>query len=172
MKIDSAPGKGCRVEVLLPSRAKETTGNPAEPLPKSAKEAPQSPRPSGPIRVLIADDHKILRQGLASIINSQPDLELAGEAKDGREAVELARQLRPDVVVMDIEMPGTNGVDATRTIATEHPEIRVIGLSMHTREDMEQAMRAAGAFEYLPKDGPAENLLAAIRNVLSATTMR
>jgi len=165
MKIDSSPGKGCRIDVLFPSRAKETPVDLIGPPPKSAKEAPQSSRTSGPIRVLIADDHKILRQGLAAIIDSEPDLVLAGEAKDGREAIELARRLKPDVVIMDVEMPGTNGIDATRTIAAKHPEIRVIGLSMHTREDMEQAMRVAGASEYLPKDGPAENLLAAIRGL-------
>jgi CheY-like chemotaxis protein len=172
LKIDSSPGKGCRVEISLPSRAKEKDLNVTAPFRRGV-EVRASRRPgrerqgAGPIRVLIADDHKILRQGLASIINSETDLELVGEAKNGREAIELVRQFEPDVVIMDIEMPGTNGIDATRAIAAERPQIRVIGLSMHTREDMEQAMRAAGAREYLPKDGPAEDLLAAIRGVLT-----
>ena len=172
IKIDSAPGKGCRIEVFFPSRAADKGPDVTGPFPRSVRvgvsRGPARERQaSGPIRVLIADDHRILRQGLASIINSEPDLELVAEAKDGREAIELARRLKPDVVIMDIEMPGTNGIDATRTIAAEAPEIRVIGLSMHTREDMEQAMRAAGASEYLPKDGPAEDLLAAIRGFVS-----
>ncbi|RPJ61530.1 MAG: response regulator [Acidobacteria bacterium] len=169
IKIDSAPGKGCRIEIFYPSRAEDQGPDVTKPLRKGPVPVPRGQESAGPIRVLIADDHKILRQGLASIINSEPDLELVGEAKDGREAIELARQLSPDIVIMDIEMPGTNGIDATRTIAAEKPEIRVIGLSMHTREDMEQAMRAAGASKYLPKDGPAEDLLAAIRGSLPDT---
>jgi len=173
MKIDAAPRKGCRVEISLPSRAEDKLLDVAAPVRRDARQKAAGGKESfGPLRVLIADDHKILRQGLASIINPEPDLELVGEAKDGREAIELARRLKPDVVIMDIEMPGTNGIDATRAIAAEMPEIRVVGLSMHTREDMEQAMRAAGASEYLPKDGPAENLLAAIRGVVAATAMR
>jgi PAS domain S-box-containing protein len=166
MKIDAAPGMGCRVEIFLPSRAQEEGPDVAVPVSRYLGGKASGGREfSGPLRVLIADDHKILRQGLASIINPQPDLELVGEAKDGREAIELARRLKPDVVIMDIEMPGTNGIDATRAIAAEIPDIRIVGLSMHTREDMEQTMRAAGASEYLPKDGPPEKLLAAIRGL-------
>jgi PAS domain S-box-containing protein len=166
LKIDSAPGEGCRIEVRFPFQAEERVSEKtAAAMGKAPEETTYRRRrtSSGRIRVLIVDDHKILRQGLSSIISREPDLDLVGEAKDGVEAITLTRQLDPDVVIMDIEMPGFNGIEATRAILAERPAVRVVGLSMHTREDMEESMRAAGASEYLPKDGPAENLLAAIR---------
>lgn len=172
MKIHSAPGKGCRVEILFPSRARSEVSKDSEPSLIPSGTSPPHRDSSGRIRVLIADDHKILRQGLSAIIKAEPDLELVGEAKDGGEAIELTRSLNPDVVIMDIEMPGTNGIDATRAIVRERPEMRVIGLSMHTREDVEQSMRSAGACEYFPKDAPAENLLSAIRRQASTNPVR
>ena len=114
--------------------------------------------------MLLADDHELLREGLASVLQDQTDIEVVGEASDGQVAVELAFKTRPDVVVMDVAMPRLSGVDATRLITAAHPHIRVIGLSMHEQADMAGAMRGAGAVAYLPKDSPVEELIAAIRN--------
>jgi signal transduction histidine kinase/CheY-like chemotaxis protein len=115
------------------------------------------------IRVIIADDHAIMRQGLASLLQNQPDILVAGQASDGAEAVELTLKLRPDVVLMDVSMPLLNGMEATRRIISEAPEVAVIGLSMHASEEVRQTMLEAGACEYLLKDRPASELLSAIK---------
>ena len=113
--------------------------------------------------MLLADDHEIVRQGLVGILQIEPDIEVVGEAADGEDAVELARKLQPDVVIMDVTMPRMTGIEATQLIRRELPKTRVIGLSMHAESDMAEAMRAAGAFAYLTKGGPSEDLIAAIR---------
>lgn len=115
------------------------------------------------IRVLLADDHKILRDGLANLLREQPDILLVGEVGDGQAAVDRARELHPDVIVMDITMPKLTGIEATRLITREMPDVRVIGLSMHEHEDMASAMQNAGAVNYLTKDGDVEALIRAIR---------
>jgi len=115
------------------------------------------------IRVLLADDHQMMREGLAALLHREPDIEMVGAAFNGEEAVDLARRLRPDVVVMDVTMPRLNGIEATRQIVAELASVRVIGLSMHEEADMAAAMREAGASDYLTKDSPPEVLVAAIR---------
>lgn len=120
-------------------------------------------QPTRKLRIVLADDHRIMRQGLIMLLEEEPDLEVVGEAANGREAVELTRQHRPDVVIMDISMPVLNGIEATRQITVEMPDVRVIGLSMHETADMGQAMREAGAAGYLAKGGPLDALTAAIR---------
>jgi len=113
--------------------------------------------------VLLADDHEIVREGLASILDEYADLDVVGEAGDGHEAVRLARRHAPDVVVMDVAMPGLDGVGATRHIVAAMPGVRVIGLSLHDSPELAAAMTAAGAVAYLHKDGPLEDLIAQIR---------
>ena len=116
-------------------------------------------------RVLIADDHQIMRQGLRSMIENETDFECVAEAEDGLEAVRLARQLHPDVVIMDIAMPNLNGIEATKQIKAELPDVEVIVLSMHaTRAYVAQVLHA-GAAGYLLKDSPFEDLIAALRSV-------
>ena len=115
------------------------------------------------IRVLVADDHAILREGLAGLLAEEPDIDVVGQAGDGQEALELARRIAPQVVLMDITMPVLNGIDATRQIKAEMPQIRVIGLSMHEDQAMIAAMYEAGADAYLVKNGPSESLVEAIR---------
>ena len=115
------------------------------------------------IRVLLVDDHEIMRRGLAVLLADEPDIELVGEAENGVAGVDLAGRLLPDVVIMDVSMPGMSGTEATGLIKQAHPATRVIGLSMHDLDGTEEAMRAAGAEAYLTKDGPVEDLLCAIR---------
>lgn len=120
-------------------------------------------RDSDGVRVMIVDDHMILRTGLVHLLSAEEGIHIVAEAGDGEQAVELARRHRPDVITMDVTMPGMSGIDATRQIRREFPEIRIIGLSMHVSRDMAQQMRDAGAERYLAKDGPLEELAEAIR---------
>jgi PAS domain S-box-containing protein len=115
------------------------------------------------IRVLLADDHQLLREGLATLLRDQPGIEVVGEASDGREAVDMALQTHPDVVLMDVTMPGLNGIEATRSIKAALPNASVIGLSMHEADEMAGPMRNAGAAAYLAKTGSADALIEAIR---------
>jgi DNA-binding NarL/FixJ family response regulator len=117
------------------------------------------------IRILLADDHEIVRQGLRSLLEKEPDLEVVGEAEDGRKVLGLVRQLLPDVVVMDISMPNLNGADATRQIVRGFPKVKVIGLSIHSRRAFVADMLKAGASGYVLKECPVDELIEAIRIV-------
>ena len=121
--------------------------------------------PSKKIRVLLADDHKILRQGVRLLIDSQTDMEVVGEAKTGREAIEEARRLKPDVVVMDVSMPELNGIEGTRQICDEMKHTRVLALSMHKDAVYVREILRAGARGYLLKDSEDDDLVRAIRCV-------
>jgi DNA-binding NarL/FixJ family response regulator len=117
---------------------------------------------------MLADDHAVVRQGIANLIENEPDMEVVAEACDGQEAVALAAKLLPDVILMDLSMPKLNGVEATRIIHNDWPDIRIIGLSMFVEDDRSRAMRDAGAVNYVTKSGPAKNLIAAIRKSVRA----
>jgi len=119
------------------------------------------------IRILLADDHAVVRQGFKMILGAQPDMEIVGEAGNGRDAVELAEQLRPEVVVMDVAMPELNGIEATRRITDALPHTRILALSMHKDSVYVRETLRAGARGYLLKDSPAGDLLAAVRAVAS-----
>jgi PAS domain S-box-containing protein len=116
------------------------------------------------IRILLADDHKIMREGLAGLILEQPDMEIVSEASNGLLALELARQIRPDVIIMDVNMPRMDGPEATRRIRKELPEVRVIALSMHEEQSIANRMHDAGASAFFTKGGPSEALIDAIRD--------
>ena len=116
-------------------------------------------------KILLADDHALVRQGFRLILAAQPDMEIVGEAGNGREAVELAEKLKPDVVVMDVAMPELNGVEATRRLATVAPRTRVLALSMHKDSVYVREILRAGARGYLLKDSVDTDLLAAVRAV-------
>jgi two-component system, NarL family, response regulator NreC len=117
------------------------------------------------IRILLADDHAVVRQGFRMILSAHSDLEIVGEAGNGREAVDLAATLRPDVVVMDVAMPDLNGIEATRRVTASNPHIRVVALSMHKDSVYVREILRAGARGYLLKDSVADDLVAAVRAV-------
>jgi DNA-binding NarL/FixJ family response regulator len=116
-----------------------------------------------PIRVLIADDHRFFRESLRQSCELEEDLEVVGEAQNGREAVELARRTRPDVVLMDLDMPVLDGVQATGLIVKEAPQTRVIVLTVHPLDQDVRTALSAGACDYLPKGVDEQALVAAIR---------
>src|SRR5579872_1496235 len=117
------------------------------------------------IRILLADDHAVVRQGFKMILGAQPDMEIVGEAGNGREAVELADSLKPDIVVMDVAMPELNGIEATRRLSASAPDARVVALSMHKDNVYVREILRAGARGYLLKDSVAGDLVAAVRAV-------
>ncbi len=121
-------------------------------------------------RIVLADDHQLVRSGLRALLEQQGDLAVIGEVGDGREAVRSARELRPELVVMDLEMPGLNGVEATRLIVSEVVGAKVLSLSMHSSPRFVEAAFAAGAAGYLLKDSTTEELVRAVRTVLSGRT--
>ncbi|AUC21780.1 MULTISPECIES: response regulator transcription factor [Polaribacter] len=118
------------------------------------------------IKIVLVDDHKLLRDGLRNIIEQRSNMHIIGEASDGREAIKICPKLLPNVVVMDVAMPGLNGVEATRQIHKNNPEIKIIGLSMHSSKQFIQSMFKAGAFAYLLKDGDSDELITAICTVM------
>ncbi|HMK49361.1 MAG TPA: response regulator transcription factor [Thermodesulfovibrionales bacterium] len=119
------------------------------------------------IRILIADDHKIVRDGLRSLLEKQKGLQVVGEADNGRIALRLLKELKPDIIIMDIAMPDMNGIDATRQIMGVNPDVRVIALSMHSDKRYVTKMLQAGAVGYLLKDNDFEDLSKAILAVMA-----
>jgi DNA-binding NarL/FixJ family response regulator len=117
------------------------------------------------IRILLADDHTLMREGIKAILEDQPDILVVGEAEDGRETIRLAHQLRPNIVLMDIAMPSLNGLEATRQIKHEHPEINVLVLTMYDHEEYLRQLLEVGASGYILKRAAASELVAAIRAV-------
>lgn len=122
------------------------------------------------IKILLADDHKIIRDGLKTLLEKQPEMEVIGEAENGREAVRLAMKLKPDVVIMDVSMADLNGMEAARQIRKQYPGIKIIALSMHSDKRFVLGMLEAGASGYLLKDCAFEELSRAIRNVAANQT--
>jgi DNA-binding NarL/FixJ family response regulator len=122
------------------------------------------------IRIVLADDHAIVRHGLSRSFQSETDIDVVGQARDGHTTVEIVRELSPDIVVMDIGMPDLNGVEATRQIVKEMSRVKIIGLSMHSGDKYVREMFRAGASGYLLKDCPFEELVDAIKTVADGKT--
>ena len=119
------------------------------------------------ISILLADDHKILRDGIRSLLEKEPDYEVVGEADNGRTAIELACELKPDVIIMDIGMPDINGIEATKEILSRVPSIQVIALSVYSDKQFLVEMLNAGAKGYLVKDCAFDEMLSAVHSVVS-----
>jgi len=122
------------------------------------------------IRILLADDHTVVRQGLCRALQEEDDMEIVGQASDGHAAVRKAKELLPDVVIMDIDMPTLNGIEATREIHREVPGVRVIALSMHATKPYIKEILRAGSSAYLHKDCEFDELLRAVRTVADGRT--
>jgi PAS domain S-box-containing protein len=170
IEIDSAPGLGSRFRLIVPITEVNAEAEQGAIDKKARVSVAISAQPDSgtagvekKIRIALIDDHIVVRQGLAGLLRAEPDVEIIGEASDGQSAVDLIRELKPDVVLMDISMPGMDGIQATRIIHKEFPEIRVIGLSMFQEGEQQAAMREAGAVNYMTKSGPSEALIEAIR---------
>lgn len=174
LTIESKPGEGACFTIIAPAKA--SGPRPADEVEKNLEKVaclPPSPPPKSawsPLRdtgertrVLLVDDHEVLRQGLVSLLSEEKDLEVVGEARDGLEALAQARAVAPDVVLMDFSMPRMDGIEATRRLRREMPQVRVIGLSMYEEPDRSSAMLDAGATAYLTKSGKSAKLLEAIR---------
>ncbi len=181
MRIKSVKDKGTRFLIMVPDgELTATAPSPRErPAPESqsqseaarardeGRESLASQAPSRALRVLLADDHEIVRQGLISLLDEEQMIEIVGEAANGREAVNLASELRPDVIIMDVSMPLIDGDEATRQIKRLLPGTRVVALSMFEDAETITRMRTAGAEAYILKTASAEDLLAAIRGKAS-----
>lgn len=173
MTVDTAPGVGCRIVLTAPMAAGRRAGRP---LP--ADEETQRKMPaveagtaaadaggSRPIRILLVDDHRLMREALANLLECADDLAVMGQAVNGLEAIQMAAEMKPDVILMDAVMPELNGFEAAGKIAVSHPDIRIIGLSMHNDANTRQKMLDAGADAYLTKTGSLQTLLETIRKV-------
>jgi two-component system response regulator NreC len=122
------------------------------------------------VRIILAEDHRITREGLVNLLKERSDMEVVGEAENGREAVKLASELSPDLVIMDVTMPDLNGIDATRIITSGSNNTKVIALSMYSDKQFVQGMIQAGASGYLLKDCAFEELVSAIQAVIQGDT--
>jgi DNA-binding NarL/FixJ family response regulator len=118
------------------------------------------------IRLLIADDHALVRSGLRSMLQREPGVEIVGEARNGREAVELCRSLEPDLILMDVRMPEMDGLEATRAIKQECPGTGVLMVTMHENRDYMLEATKAGAAGYVLKDAPRNELISAVRRIV------
>jgi len=156
MDVQSTIAEGTQILLTAPigqvvqGREGRASPEPGEPSAATAR----IPRDGDLIRVLIVDDHKIMREGLKGLLDFQSDIEAVGEAADGPQAIELAETLKPDAIIMDVNLGEMNGMEATRQILSRDPNIAIIGLSMHNDADVAEAMRAAGARAYMTKGGP------------------
>ncbi len=158
----------------LPSRDAESRCQSLAEVQEAAPSPSKQPqgKSSGQVRLLLVDDHAIFRQGIANLLKAESDLHVVGEAADGRAALQEAARLLPDVVIMDLSMPVMDGVEATRRLLAQYPDLQVIGLSMHEAADRAGSMLEAGASAYLSKDRASEHLITAIRSCAAARLAR
>ncbi len=165
LQVESTPGRGSRFTLSAPLRTAESDQADAQTAHEARQtaEAAGTSRESRRTRILLADDHAVVRQALAMMLTQEHDLEVIGEAANGKQAVEMAGRLQPDVVLMDINMPVMNGIEATQQIRNSYPKTQVIGLSMFEERDQANAMQQVGAASYVSKGASPDTLLDSIR---------
>jgi CheY-like chemotaxis protein/anti-sigma regulatory factor (Ser/Thr protein kinase) len=185
LDVQSAPGQGATITMLLPLTQAKSGQSPSEALEIAAAaaaapkqdsahslfrftHAPLHPPPGNTIRLVLVDDHTMVRQGLRSLLESYEDVMIVGEGSNGEEAIELVEQLRPALVVMDLNMPKKNGIEATAMIKARFPETVVIGLSVQAGEEARRAIINAGGAVLLTKEAAVDELYRTIREVLDA----
>lgn len=165
--IDSSPGRGCAVRIDLPQSARDWESaaiSRETPDPGRGKEITgRTQKDPDVIRILIADDHPALREGLAALLDHKSDLSVVAQATNGLEAVELARKHRPHVVLIDVSMPRMDGIEAAARIRKALAGVRIVGLSMHDDAHVRDKMIAAGASAYVCKEAPAEEIIRVVR---------
>jgi CheY-like chemotaxis protein len=164
MRLESATERGAKVTLFIPTQLRAVDSTESHPAVAASTNEP-SKAPGGACRIVVADDHAIFREGLINLLSQDADLQVVGEAADGAEAINLTRKLHPDMLIVDVTMPKLSGIEVTTQLAREMPHLKIVGLSMHEREDMARAMRTAGAAAYLTKGGSSEALLSLIRNL-------
>ena len=166
--IHTSPQKGSKITVDVPVKWTEHENLAAGRIKTATVTSPRTvaEKFNGKIRLLLVDDHAILRNGLKALLLHELDMKVIGEAVDGIEAVEKAGSLRPDVILMDINMPQMNGLEATKEIINHMPDMKIVGLSIHEDNVIAQSMIDAGAVGYVTKGAPTEELCAAIRNAV------
>jgi len=177
MELESKPGGGTTVTLGMMLGPARTGVNPAanglkkngalaEPVPLHGG-GPSAPGRSSPVRVLLVDDHAMVRQGLRSVLDGYADLDVIAEAGDGEEAVNLAHLLGPDVIVMDVNLPRLDGIEATKRILLARPDTAIVGISVHQSEHVMLAMKSAGAAAFLTKESAADQLHETIEAVVN-----
>jgi CheY-like chemotaxis protein len=160
MNIDSAPGKGAEISLMVPLKG----ANMAEGWESQSK-VNESRQARASIKILLVDDHEMMREGLKRIIDGEDDIRVVAEAADGKNIMALVHDSRPDVIIMDVNLPGRNGIELTKEIKSELSDIHVVGLSLYDDEEVAQNMRDAGAAAYLTKTEAFETLSSTIRSV-------
>jgi CheY-like chemotaxis protein len=169
LEVHSVRGEGARMVIVAPRQRPDaykpsvvSASIATQVLSEEAAASSSSEASSHVTRVLLADEHRIIRQGVVAMLRRRPEIRVVGEARDGEEAVRLALGMHPDVVLMDVVMPKLSGVEATRRIKAQAPDIRVIGLSMYGDGEMLSTMRDAGVETCISKTASAESLIAAV----------
>lgn len=162
--MEGTPGSGITVRRFSPEK-EVGAANAPEPtsLPSKRTQSRETGSTTGQIKVLLVDDHPLVREAVARILEDAGDIAVVAAVADGKAAVAAARSMKPDVAVMDVNMPGMNGVRATRAIRDKESAVKIIGLSIRDDDATRQAMLDAGACAYLLKGGPTEALVDTIR---------
>ncbi|MGZ8490521.1 MAG: response regulator, partial [Candidatus Binatia bacterium] len=154
----SAPGQGTSVKVILPAAVVPVS--PAASFEPALDEFRVAAKK--PLRIALVDDHEMVRQGLRWLLEDHQDIRVVGEAKGGQEAIAMAYELKPDIIVMDVNMPGMNGIEATRRLGQDQPGGIIIGLSFASEPSVQAAMKSAGACACVTKERAAEDIYRAI----------
>jgi CheY-like chemotaxis protein len=168
--IESAPGQGTLARLVVPIQPDPLSvlsNQDSKEIPKPLKPSANDHARKKVVRILLVDDHAMIREGIRTLLEHHEDLVIVGEAKNGEDALEAAKLVLPDVVVMDVNMPKINGIEATKLLTQDHPSVKVIGLSVHEDNQIEKLMLEAGAAMYVTKGSVAKHLVEAIRHVVN-----